>query len=218
MGGTVFLNGLDCQVVLQGQTLLPEDRYVTTYSFTQGAAPTNADRDNVAARLVDFVTASGDGAASPLMDFLSPVVEDDFEVRVYTHGDPEPREPTIYDATLTPGGGTPLPSEVAVCLSYYGTRNIPTQRGRIYWGPLNGGAGTLSVIGGEARPSVNLRASLAASGAALASPGQPGGNWVVWSRKLGTAFTITDGWVDDAFDTQRRRGVDPASRTTWTAA
>lgn len=39
--------------------------------------------------------------------------------------------------------------------------------------------------------------------------------WVVYSRVLGTAADVTNGWVDNSPDTQRRRSVDAASRTAW---
>jgi hypothetical protein len=38
--------------------------------------------------------------------------------------------------------------------------------------------------------------------------------WSVWSRTDATLRSLTDVQVDDAFDTQRRRGVDAAARTT----
>jgi hypothetical protein len=37
--------------------------------------------------------------------------------------------------------------------------------------------------------------------------------WVVYSRKLNAFAAVHDMWVDDAFDTQRRRGEAPTTRT-----
>jgi hypothetical protein len=38
----------------------------------------------------------------------------------------------------------------------------------------------------------------------------------VWSPSNGDAVPVTDGWVDNAWDTQRRRGIDRTARSTWT--
>jgi hypothetical protein len=42
-------------------------------------------------------------------------------------------------------------------------------------------------------------------------------HWVVWSEADQDAGSVFDGWIDNAFDTQRRRGVQASSRTTWVA-
>jgi hypothetical protein len=39
--------------------------------------------------------------------------------------------------------------------------------------------------------------------------------WSVWSEANQTASPVRDGWVDDAWDTQRRRGLDSSARTTF---
>jgi hypothetical protein len=42
-----------------------------------------------------------------------------------------------------------------------------------------------------------------------------GYTWVAYSGKLGTGTVVTNGWCDNSFDTQRRRGQDPTVRDTW---
>jgi hypothetical protein len=215
MGGTVFINGVDAQVVFQGKSNLPTDRYVNTFHFSGGARFTETELDGVAAALEDFYNGDHPSASgNRLRDFLSPVISTAVTIKLYHRGDPEPREPVEYsfDITVT---GDPLPSEVALCLSYFGAgRNIVGQRGRIYLGPLDTSAVT-TATGSSARPVPSLVDTLAAAGADLASSSEPGANWVVYSPTDGVVYTIDGGWVDNAFDTQRRRGAVPTARTTF---
>lgn len=39
--------------------------------------------------------------------------------------------------------------------------------------------------------------------------------WVIWSEKLEQSFAVAGGWVDNAWDTQRRRGMPATTRTLW---
>lgn len=127
-------------------------------------------------------------------------------------------------------GNPALPSEVAAVLSFHSdldgiperdpgppqTRPAARRRGRVYIGPLDrqaadSAANTIPVtLRSGLVDTLNAAATLLA-GAASAS-------WSVWSR-AGAAFygPMVGGWVDDAFDTQRRRGEAATIRTTWTA-
>jgi hypothetical protein len=40
-------------------------------------------------------------------------------------------------------------------------------------------------------------------------------SWSVWSRKNANTKLVTGGFVDNAFDTQRRRGEKASGRQTW---
>jgi hypothetical protein len=40
-------------------------------------------------------------------------------------------------------------------------------------------------------------------------------DWCVWSVADQIAVPVANGWIDNAFDVQRRRGVDYTSRTLW---
>lgn len=118
------------------------------------------------------------------------------------------------------GTGNPLPTEVALCSSFSGDvvpgggENVRTNRGRIYIGPL-----ASSALGANGRPVPALVTSL--SNGALALAVNPTGDlmkMVVFSRKLQAAIPIRRGFVDDEFDTQRRRGRVRLSRTAWALA
>lgn len=134
------------------------------------------------------------------------------------------------------------PSEVALCLSYRnndGTRptgggefNAPParRRGRIYFGPIGSNNGT--VVAGVLRPDNGMMGRLLAAGDYLRDLDAPA--WVIYSRpyegrtaierpgrttlpaipaRLGTLFNVQDVWVDNSFDTVRRRGERATART-----
>jgi hypothetical protein len=127
-------------------------------------------------------------------------------------------------------GGTGLPAEVSCCLSShadFGTdaefgpgglsRPRARDRGRVYIGPLSA-TGCISQEATTLRPYVSdsLRNTLIDAGRRLFSfPSLPA-SWVVWSRKAAAVKNVVAISVDDAFDTQRRRGERPNVRTTWT--
>lgn len=137
------------------------------------------------------------------------------------------------------GSAKSLPSEVSCCLSLDATllpietepESIPggapgpagdthpraRRRGRIYLGPLNDTATNATGGGTSAiRPSSAFRSSVTRSAkenlaAAVTSAGWI---WAVFSPTAWAMGTIHHVWVDDAFDTQRRRGVAATARTT----
>lgn len=112
--------------------------------------------------------------------------------------------------------GSPLPSEVAVCLSFQGARSagLPQarRRGRLYLGPWGTSANTTG------RPTGSLMSSIGVAAATLKSTAASiaaSGGWAVWSPTDSAAVLVDDGWIDNAFDTQRRRGLIYTARTTF---
>ncbi len=110
-----------------------------------------------------------------------------------------------------------LPHEVALCLSFFAGRNLPRSRGRIYVGPF------AIIANSNGRPTPQLRSSIADR---ASNVGRTTENvtWVMVTnggtpvrKEPAGAKVITAGWVDDAFDTQRRRGAGPSTRTNWSA-
>ena len=86
--------------------------------------------------------------------------------------------------------------------------------GRIFIGPLNINTVTVDA-NGHARPSATFTDVVLDS--AEATQGLLNGfghEWAVWSRVDANFSNITDVQVDNAFDTQRRRGVRATTRTT----
>jgi hypothetical protein len=126
----------------------------------------------------------------------------DIEVKVYDLADPLPR-PIRATSTFTPGApDAPAdlgPRQVALVLSFYGTRNLVSQRGHIYIGPLDHG-----VMDGPT-PSTDLLGQVLDLGHGLFDIGGENVAHVVRSRKLESNTVVANYWVDNRWDTQRRR-------------
>jgi hypothetical protein len=147
------------------------------------------------------------------------VAQTGHSLRVYAMADPEPRRPV---ATITWGfssapTGETMPHEVALCLSYQGEpisgEEQASRRGRMYIGPLK-----VSEIG-DGRPFTTTLEDITDGFAAFVDAmGTEGYQFVVYSRLHGTSTLPTSAWMDNAFDTQRRRGVAATSRVTVSLA
>jgi hypothetical protein len=197
------------QVRLQGKTGTPEDVITNTFHFSSGAGD--------AIPLVYDTIHIALGVFYGVVDqYLSDMVFAAAEVRYYDMTDAEPRVPYIKPLTLTLPVNPPLPAEVAICLSYNaGAPITPRRRGRIFLGPL--GTNVLAAgAGTDARVSTTVQTNIANAAANLAALGTlyP---WVIYSPTSGAFDEVTQGYVDNAFDIQRRRGFKTTARTAWTA-
>lgn len=105
-------------------------------------------------------------------------------------------------STAVAGG----PREVACCLSYYADRNEPRRRGRMYFGPLAASAMA-------ERPSTALANAILAIGSGINDLGGLDVNWVQYSPTDNASRTVTNMYVDNAWDTQRSRGSVATGRT-----
>lgn len=203
------------QVTLQPVSAVTEDRIVNTWHFeapevTDGL-PSAASQAAMSATLIAFYND-----IQGLMPD-SKVALGTHRVDWYRLADVSPRIPRWgADFTLT-GLSTSdsFPTEVAMCASYQAARisgvNQASRRGRVFIGPLTEATSSGARPTGAARTTINA----AMEAVALDSNGALGYTWVVYSQKLGTGATVTNGWCDNAYDTQRRRGQDPTVRDTW---
>nr|CRY96650.1 hypothetical protein [uncultured prokaryote] len=139
------------------------------------------------------------------------------EVKYYDMDGPPPHYPiAVRPLALTTVDNASLPAEVALCLSFQAQKfsGVPqaSRRGRIYLGPMGG-----SATGLDGRPeSVTVGLITTAASAFLdRGAANPQWSWVVWSTKNETSAPVADGWVDNAWDTQRRRGLIPTSRDVF---
>lgn len=147
------------------------------------------------------------------------VVAANSTITFYDLGQPEPRVPLRTTAfnSFAITGTTALPPEVALCLSFEAPRvagiNQQRRRNRVYLGPFS----KASVIDTTGRPQGSVRTNIASAADALlaASDSSALWTWCVRSETTGAMAAVTNGWVDDAFDIQRRRGVAPTTRTTF---
>ena len=205
--------------ILQGRSGLPEDRFVNTFHFS-GTGSHEADDDLIVARLTNFYTEPAINTGNPLGQFLSNYLTDDLEIRTYNLSDPEPRVPitTVISGALDARAeNRDLPEEVALCLSFKADPpETPRRRGRVYVGPFNVTAVTPeAAAGGPGRPNESLVNTLVGLGNALLASSQNNPRWVIHSPTTGLFPIVTNGWVDNSFDTQRRRGVAPSSRVEF---
>lgn len=140
--------------------------------------------------------------------------------KFYNLADPLPRRPI---ATYSTGLGTlqtvqGLPAEVSCVLSFQGqpVSGVPQaqRRNRIYLPPV--GVGTLTGTSGRTWSTTFTTAVKNGAAALLtASDAASDWTWMVRSSKTSATTPVVSGWVDDAFDIQRRRGYKATSRVTF---
>lgn len=206
-----------CQVVVPADSALPADVVVNNWAFlmdpTAGAQVTE---------LKGYLKTFYDAWSSNRSVLY---VWEQARLKLYDMSAPKPRVPLV-DETIglsASAGTTSLPQEVALCMSFQGVRVSGElqrrRRGRIYLGPFvtNANQGTTG------RPDTTfLNQIVSAAQAFLNSTSTSAGiEWVVIHDAGGTpslGATVHDGWVDNSWDTQRRRGADPSARTVFTLA
>lgn len=173
--------------------------------------------------LEDFYNVAAAPAANSIARFLSGTIDPALTVvKVYDLGDTPPRAPEIRGMGSWTLDTTALPNECAGVLSYVsgpqsvtGGTNDKTARGRIYLGPL----GQTCMSGGPTGEDVILTVAFtdAVSNSAIRLRDQVAVDvtWVQYSRKDDAFAPVVGGFVDNRFDTQRRRGADATVRVVW---
>lgn len=203
-------------------TNLPTDVITNDWSmFWPIGTPAESDFENARDRLMAFYSAvyqigGGSNTGAPWVVFA------DASLKVYNRGDAPPRAP-VYEAaapiTADQAASSYLPPEAAICLSFQAAQvsGVPQsrRRGRVFLG----GFGIAMTPGDDNEfPVVDPIIRLGICSAAedlLAGLTTDGWVWSVWSRVNASGSAVTNGWVDDAIDTQRRRGVAPTVRTLF---
>jgi len=209
------------QVAFDKDTAQPKDRCVNTFHYVDDNTTEAAVAALFVAKLLEFYQVTPPGATQKVGAWMSVRLASTATVKVYDLADPTPRVPivTIPWAGLT-WGATAFPSEVAACASYKAAPvgGVPAGRlrGRIYVGPLGRDSSVndstaADRLNGDFIVALNAAMLRLASASSLAT-----GIWVVYSPTAGTSAPVTNGYVDSAFDTQRRRGEAAIERTTWT--
>ena len=200
---------------------LPKDVTINTFSINTAAEPIEDVELELSELIEDFYKQANTN--HPIDWYLSNVLTSAFQIVAYDRADPEPRVPIwTHNSTRSaswPGSSTPYPSEVAVTLSFQAAAvsGVPqaSRRGRIFLGPLNPGAAAFT--SGVARPAQIFIDDLCVAAARLRADAITAGfRWQVWSPKLGSGADVASGWVDNALDTQRRRGEAATTRTIFT--
>lgn len=203
---------LRAMVIIPKDSGVPEDAAVNVWYF---------DATDSATAMPLITTALGSFYTAVASVFSKLVDETKVHVKFYDMDTLKPR-PLLSDRPVTvigPTGSLVLPPEVAVCLSFQATQ-VPgvaqaRRRGRIYLGPCGFAASTTDENVPTAVESLVATAGnslLSASNAAAAW------SWVVVhavDTVNQSAADVVGGWVDNAYDTQRRRGVVATHRTRY---
>jgi hypothetical protein len=219
---------------------LPEDDFVNTLHYATPEPVDSGDALALAGAVSAAFFDARAGVGPYLQDYIGPGVSrvNLPHIKVYDAEAPGSPLAVAQAAGMRAAvGTTQLPQEAAICLSFRGNnlgalevaqddadpdaapeRPRSRFRGRIYIGPL--GNNVLSGTAGRphanfATAALDLAQRLAAAPAAI----DPNMQWVVASRAdasqlLGSA--VVHAGVDNAYDTQRRRGAAPTSRDTAT--
>lgn len=133
-----------------------------------------------------------------------------FTIKAYDAAALPPSYPLAVATQVGVTPGNDRPREIALCVSYYTGFNRPSYRGRLYlpsrW--LTGVPGL--------RPTTTQRDEAIALVKNVLTTNLPAShNWVVWSQKYRKSQGgVSNIWVDDEWDTVRRRGLRPTARTT----
>jgi hypothetical protein len=206
----------------QGPSGLAEDRVVNTFHFAGAGVWGETDSEACMAAVGLFYTSAGTGSAAssrPLSEWLSPWVARIAELRSYNMADAKPRVPIVSSLTLGAAGSTSgLPEEIAVCATLHGAPpNTGRRRGRIYFGPLTQTANNQATATDSSHPQGALMSDLKFACQRLCESMHASLPWCIHSTKPTDNYVaIESGYVDNAFDIQRRRGPDPTTRDLWT--
>jgi len=204
---------------------MPLYRFQQTIKTTDNVAANYATNtwhffaDNTAALsgVVTAVTAFYNNMRSFVCDL---VPQNGHTYKIYNMADPEPRAPVLeggWNFSVAPAGA-PLPPEVALCLSFQAVKlsgvSQARRRNRIYFPFFD-----TTSAGSLGRPSDTCVGALAAEGDTLLAASDAASTWA-WT--IFSSFTpliesppVANGWVDNEWDTQRRRGRVPTSRTIF---
>lgn len=200
------------QMTINASSGITADAVTNTWHLACTDAMTNTTWTAVLAAFNTFYSASSFG-------FSSDMNSSGHSAKLFNLADPEPRVPVHsgnFGLSLT--GGTPGPSELAICLSGkqnpVSGGNIRKQRGRVYLGPWGTSTFVASRVPSALRTQI-ANAALTMVHACNAISGQSTAVGVT-SNTGGTFYPYDVMWVDDAWDIQRRRGVRPSARTTVT--
>lgn len=216
------------QVVIKAKSGLAKDQYVNNFTFGATSALSGADATDLAELVGEAYhlpqTIGGEARSHIGFHFGSQVAQSGHEVKLYAMSQTPPRVPIeVYTFGLPANPASAgLPGEVALCVSGRAAKTSGTvdarRRGRVYIGPLRVSDITNEATTNKPRPAtalitdilynivgIGLRAQSEASCQLGTSSSQgAAGNFVPWSEV----------WVDNAFDTQRRRGDAPTAKTT----
>lgn len=205
---------LKTQVILPYTTLLPRDLTTNTLWWETGGVDSETEADEVVARIRAAYAVIGPRLAS-----LVSRATDIARIEGWDWGQPSPRVP-IWSVNLPlpnrASNHVDLPSEVAVVCSFR-TAYVPGVNRARSWGRVF--LGPVCIPTGNAATNVDtaLQTLVRQFGETLMTPIDVGADvmWVQRSETSGQIGPVLTGWVDNAWDTQRRRGLSATSRQVF---
>lgn len=222
---------------------LPEDIVEMTTNIRFPDEPSLLDRASAVTNYIDFFNVEAPAATGNVAHWISEAmsrVANSAAVLAYETTDLSGQTPfgsptassnfTLAVATTS----DELPEEIATVISYNADlTNIPVsetnpspppatirpqarRRGRVFVGPLISLAG--ETVANIFRPRSNFMADLGEAFAQYCNDvaDDTTGQVAVWSRSDADLYPVVGGYVDNAWDVQRRRGPDASSRTLFT--
>lgn len=214
---------ISAQVILRTSDNIPANYATNTYFFdveTDLVAPEGSLEDqsvlSIAPALVDLYNELNDQA-----DLFGGLATSGHRIKFVEIDGPKPQYPyaeVVWAFTTAPSASV-LPSECCVVSSFEAVQsagiNQATRRGRVFLGPLNLGA--LNALTGRLVDADRVAIATAFQTFAQKQDeaGFSGWQWMVYSRKNDAMSRVVMGHVDNAFDTQRRRGVESTLRSVW---
>ena len=205
---------LELQHAFQGKTFAAEDVYVNTWHLNTAVVPDAGMLLGAATAIQEFYNVVAPLATNAIVHYMSGVaLAPGASIKIYNLGDLRPRQPifsTKYDPTGG-GAGLALPSEVACCLSFRGaivSGQVEARRkGRVYLGPLNTAACASDGIAQPQRVAPVFQNDVLKAAQKLSQDLLVFALHVaVFSTVDQIGYPVVNYWIDNAFDTQRRRG------------
>nr|CRY97728.1 hypothetical protein [uncultured prokaryote] len=207
------------QVILRTADLIPANYVTNTYHFSI----TTDDPINSLDDITDEVATALTDLYDDIRSRLGGMAQTGHRIKFTDIDEPRPSFPykeVVFDFTGATASGA-LPSEVAICSSFEGDpiagTNQASRRGRVYLGKI-----AQSALASDNTGTVTGAALLVIQQAFEQFAGKQdqagfsGWIWTVYSPTLDLMAPVTSGHVDNAFDTQRRRGIEATSRLVWT--
>lgn len=211
---------------IPAKTGLARDAIVNTWSVVGPDAPTDTQYTTLVDAIHGFYATAAAGAAGRVADYFGGSLKTGgtapfVDVKVYrrptaTGPTGSPVKELQRELDVSPVSASDLPLEVACCLSFHSdltgvpeesgaTRPRARLRGRVYLGPLNLGALTQDTTTHRPIVSVGFRADILLAAQAMKTAMGADWGWEVFSRTAWFGSLVNAAYVDDEFDTQRRR-------------
>lgn len=202
---------------------LAEDKIVNTFHFRVPVA-SDAALDIIETRINNFYELVPPGATVDVRNDMGGALlhTTGHTIKHYNMDLLPPRPPLRVDPLdYVPNAASSLPAEVALCLSFRAALvaglNPKRRRGRIYVGPY--AIGSAATTGPDSRPASGVTDRLARAGKALMdASSSTTAEWMVYSEVSNSLALVEHVWVDNAWDTQRRRGAAPSARSSFDRA